>query len=288
MDKKVLAKIDPMTWNGHTHTEFCPHGSKEDTEIFVKKAIKLGFKTYSITEHFPMPPEFASKASGDLMAINKAAFNYSVLPKYFSKVNYLKEKYKDQISILVGFEFDFIYEFREWTAEQLFKYHKDIDDAILSIHFLPTSKGLREVDYSYSDYVDGVLKEYKTFQGVMDAYLETLLKAIKWSPQYKPSRYGHISLYRRWVREFSKKDVIINPKTGKLISNIINLISQEGSMLDFNTSGLNKPSQLETSPNFSILQDAKNVGIPLIFGSDAHDTNNLSTGHDIYKNFITK
>ena len=44
----ILPKRD-----GHTHTEFCPHGSRESTELFIRRAIELGFETYSLTEHPP-------------------------------------------------------------------------------------------------------------------------------------------------------------------------------------------------------------------------------------------
>ena len=44
-------------WDGHTHSQFCPHGSREKTSLMVEKAIRLGFEYYSITEHAPLPPE---------------------------------------------------------------------------------------------------------------------------------------------------------------------------------------------------------------------------------------
>ncbi len=43
---------------GHSHTEFCPHGSGDDVELMIQKAIRLGFKEYSITEHAPLPAGF--------------------------------------------------------------------------------------------------------------------------------------------------------------------------------------------------------------------------------------
>lgn len=53
---------------GHSHTEFCPHGSGEDVELMIQKAIKLGFQEYSITEHAPLP-----EASQICMPANKPA-----------------------------------------------------------------------------------------------------------------------------------------------------------------------------------------------------------------------
>ena len=42
-------------WDGHTHSEFCKHGSGEKTSYLVERAIELGFNKYSITEHAPLP-----------------------------------------------------------------------------------------------------------------------------------------------------------------------------------------------------------------------------------------
>ncbi len=50
--------------DGHSHTEFCPHGSGEDVELMIQKAIRLGFESYSITEHAPLPPAFAAEYAG--------------------------------------------------------------------------------------------------------------------------------------------------------------------------------------------------------------------------------
>ena len=47
-----------MKWDGHTHTNFCPHGTKDKIEEYIEQAIRLGFTDYSITEHAPLPENF--------------------------------------------------------------------------------------------------------------------------------------------------------------------------------------------------------------------------------------
>lgn len=49
---------------GHSHTEFCPHGSGDDVELMIQRAIYLGFKEYSITEHAPLPPRTSERVCG--------------------------------------------------------------------------------------------------------------------------------------------------------------------------------------------------------------------------------
>ena len=47
-----------MKKDGHVHTPFCPHGSKDHFEEYIEKALALGFKEISFTEHAPLPEGF--------------------------------------------------------------------------------------------------------------------------------------------------------------------------------------------------------------------------------------
>lgn len=279
-----MEDFDVKTWNGHTHTEFCPHGSKEDTEFFIKKAIKAGFKTYTITEHFPMPPMFYEQVSGSRHAIETAAMTMDDLPQYFDKMEHLKNKYSQFIKILVGFEVDFFEQFEDWTATMLQKYSDHIDDAILSVHFLPTREGLRAVDDSYEDFCDGALKEYQTPVEVANAYLTTILKAVQWSDSYKPICYGHITLYRKWIKDFDSETVWENKKTMQLIEQILDRIQENQQMLDCNMSGMNRESQQEPSPYWKVIKLAQARNIKLVYGADAHSSRDVNQGYQDFLN----
>lgn len=282
LSKEGFKGISAQYWNGHSHSEFCPHGSGEDTEDFVRAAIESGFKTYSITEHFPMPPQFYTMARGSRHAIETAAMNYECLPDYFSKMNYLKDKYADQIRILVGFEFDYIEGCQEWTSCQLQEFGDQIDDAILSVHFLPTDNGLRAVDDNFDDFCNGVMNYYKSPVGVANKYLSTVLEAVKWDCPNKPKRYGHITLYRKWRKQFDKDTVWHDEKTDKLVDKILKNVAKHKEMLDCNMSGLAKFSQREPSPYVSIIEKAEERGIRMIYGSDAHDSKSIDQGFNEY------
>lgn len=279
-----LLKIDTKTWNGHTHTEFCPHGSHEDTELFIKKAIKSGFKTYTITEHLPMAPMFYQEASGSEHAIDTAAMSIDQLPAYFEKMNYLKNKYSNFIKILVGFEVDYIEQYTDYTAQILEQYQDSIDDAILSVHFLPTKEGLRAVDDSYEDFCDGVLREYQTTINTANVYLETILKAVNWQTINKPKRYGHITLYCKWIRNFPAETNWVDSKTNALLTEILTRVSENNEMLDCNMSGINRVTQKEPSPYWDVLKAAEAKNIKLVYGADAHAVSDVNQG---YQEFLT-
>lgn len=107
--------------NYHTHTARCHHASGTDEE-YVLSAIKHGMKELGFSDHIPW-----STHPGD-----KYRMDVSEVQDYFNSINELKEKYKDQIKIYVGFESEFI------LAEQdYYKYlfeNKLIDYMILGAH----------------------------------------------------------------------------------------------------------------------------------------------------------
>lgn len=282
LDLQHLLTIDRQTWNGHTHTEFCPHGSGEKVELFIQRAIERGFKTYTVTEHFPMAPEFYENVSGAEHAIMTACMRPEDLPAYFEKIAALKVKYADQITILTGFEFDYLALGRDYTAAMLAKYADQIDDAILSVHFLPTPNGLRAVDDSYEDFKDGVLATYGSPLAVALAYLTTIKEAISWQVANKPIRIGHITLYRKWRNEFAGDTIWSDHRTSALIDEILTLVKQQGLMLDCNMSGILRPTQTEPAPTFDIIREALAMDIPLVYGSDAHAVDAVDQGYNVY------
>ena len=85
-----------IAFNYHTHTSRCGHAYGEDEE-YVKEAIKAGIKRLGFSDHCIFPDMKEPGMRGD----------FSLLPDYLSSINGLKEKYKGQIEILVGFEAEY-------------------------------------------------------------------------------------------------------------------------------------------------------------------------------------
>lgn len=278
----ALHQIDRQTWSGHNHTEFCPHGSGEDVEAFIHQAIASGFQTYSLTEHFPLPGQFYQPTTGSRHAIRTAAMTASELPQYFAKMNYLKAKYRHQIRLLVGFEIDYVADWADWTASQLAQYHQQIDDAILSVHFLPTPNGLRAVDESPADFRSGVLAAYETPLGVTHAYLKTLQAAVDWDVPYKPHRYGHLMLYRKWRNTFPPQTQWTDPQVRQQLQTLLTTIQDHDEFLDCNMAGLFRQTETESSPSADWLRAAHDRHIPLVFGADAHAVSAVAAGYNTY------
>src|SRR5262245_57001788 len=116
--------------DGHTHTEVCPHGSREPTEQFINRAIELGFDTYSLTEHPPLPDGFKDPTPDQSCGMNQTDLN-----RYLEMGQRLKRKYVDRILIKLGLEVDYIPGFEVETRRMLSQVGPELDDALLSVHF---------------------------------------------------------------------------------------------------------------------------------------------------------
>lgn len=83
--------------NYHTHTKRCHHAIDED-EAYVLEAIKANIKTLGFSDHIPFSKGPESRIR---MKLNE-------MEEYISNIHDLKEKYANQIRILVGFEAEYI------------------------------------------------------------------------------------------------------------------------------------------------------------------------------------
>ena len=113
-----------MKYNYHGHTKRCHHARGED-EDYVLEAIKNGYDEIGFSDHAPyIFPEG-----------HKSSFRMSLddAQGYADSINALKEKYKDKISIKLGFEVEYYPELIEKELEFLksLKY----DYIILGQHF---------------------------------------------------------------------------------------------------------------------------------------------------------
>ncbi len=112
--------------NYHTHTERCHHAVGSD-EQFILAAIDKGIKTLGFSDHGPWPFKFPYK-SGMRMTVKEAE-------GYFKSLLKLKELYKNKINILIGFEYEYFPQFKNWLGN--FIKRDEIDYIILGQHFCP-------------------------------------------------------------------------------------------------------------------------------------------------------
>jgi histidinol-phosphatase (PHP family) len=256
--------------DGHIHSPFCPHGTKDKMVNYVEEAIKLGFDEISFTEHAPLPYGFV-----DTTPTEDSAMRMVDLKEYLIEVKKLKVEYKKKIKVNVGLEIDYIEGFEEETKCFLNEYGPKLDDAILSVHFLKNGSRYDCVDYS-PDLFNQMISKYGSIDQIYKKYFETLKLSIQANlGNYKPKRIGHMTLIKKFHKKFPT-----NQSFEKEIYDLLTLVKEKEYELDYNGAGTAKPLCREPYPPEWVIKQAKILQIPLVYGSDAHQVKELNQGRD--------
>ncbi len=255
--------------DGHMHSPFCPHGTKDAFELYVNKAIQLGIEEITFTEHMPLPGIFMDKKF-----LDECAMDISVTDAYLLEVKKVKESYKNIIKINSGFEVDFVEGYEGKTRELLNRFGYGIEDGIISVHFIKIGEQYLAIDVL--EQFKEAIKKLGTIEKVYDKYYETLLLAIKADlGNFKPKRIGHPTLIRIFNNKYP-----CDYEPYELLDKIAKEIKNNNYEVDINTAGLRKPYCKEVYPSGAFLDLVKKYNIATVYGSDAHRSS------DVGKDFI--
>lgn len=266
-----------MKRDAHIHSPYCPHGTKDALEAYVEKAIKSGFTDISFTEHAPLPPSFEDTTPG-----KDSGMDAAVLSPYLEAVNRVKNAYKKDITIRTGLEIDFIEGYEEETRLFLDEIGPMLDDSILSVHFLKLKGEYPCIDFSKEVFLQAA-NIAGSVSALYDHYYDTVeLSVAADLGQYKPIRIGHPTLIHKFQLDHGE---VIDDR-GR-IENLFRHISAGGYEIDLNSAGFSKPGCRESYPPSGSIPYARTLGIPLIFGSDAHSVEGLHKHHEKFYNEST-
>ncbi|MEI4769264.1 histidinol-phosphatase HisJ [Psychrobacillus sp. FJAT-51614] len=258
-----------MRKDGHIHTPYCPHGTLDSFHLYIEKAIQHQFQEITFTEHAPLPKNFI-----DPTPEQDSGMDYTRLESYLSDIHDLKKQYEKDIIISTGLEVDFISGFEEETISFLNTYGKYLDDSILSVHFLHFRNKYTCIDFSKDSYLD-FAQQIGNPMYMYKLYYKTLMDSITSDlGNFKPKRIGHITLIHKFQHALAEK---VDDHAD--IVSILKEMKNQHLQLDVNSAGLAKPFCLESYPSPIYIIMAKELGIPLVFGSDAHQVKDL---HQFY------
>lgn len=254
--------------DGHIHSPYCPHGTNDSFELYVKEALNLGLKEITFTEHMPLPENFM-----DPEFLKCCAPTIDEIEKYIKELDYIKAKYQQEIKINTGFEVDYIEGLEESIKELLNRYGDKLEDSILSVHFIKLDDGYYCIDISPEEF--GKLAEkLGGVKEIYDKYYETLFKAIKADlGVFKPKRIGHPTLVRIFNRKYPLEYTNI-----ALLEEIVKEIKTRNYEVDFNTAGIRKPYCKEIYPSGIFAELVERYEVNVVYGSDAHTA--LDVGRD--------
>jgi len=241
-------------FNLHTHTNFCD--GKAEPEEYVQQAIELGYHTLGFSGHAPVPFE------------NHFAIKEENLDDYFFSIRNLKEKYRNQINILLALETDFIPGITkdfEW-----FNKAGNLDYIIGGVHLIKNKEvdGLWFIDGPLQEkYDEGINKLYKgNGRKGAEAYFNQLYEMIATQNMDIIAHFDKIKMHNK-NRYFSEEETWYEDLVWKTLKYVAN---ETDCIIEVNTRGLYKKRAETFFPSPRILDQVFHLNIPITLSSDAH------------------
>jgi histidinol-phosphatase (PHP family) len=267
-----------MKWDGHTHSQFCKHGSDLHVRNYVLRALELGFERYTITEHPPIPERWIN----DDVLMRELAMERNELAAYTDCVLELKREFAGQLEVTLGLEMDYLHGHDAFSEEILSQVYDQLEDVLISVHYLPARGGMRCIDYKPDDFREHLLNYYGTMAKVVDAYYDHVELAIHSAAAWKLSarkRLGHINLIEKFRLVLPSIDA---EQMKERLLRILPILQSSGVGIDVNTAGIRKSTcGIAYVPSW-FMEQCRNRGIALVYGSDAHHPRDVGSGWEWY------
>ena len=217
----------------HNHTVLCNHATGSVDE-YVEAAIASGTEYFGFSDHAPMVYDPEYRMSFDQMEL------------YESWVSNAREKYQEKITVLLGYEVDYI---PGYVDDRVLR--RSSDYLIGSVHFID------EWGFDNPEYIH-------RYQGVdMDAiYIRYFDLVEQMARESQFDIVGHFDLLKVF-NFFPKSDIRL------LAAKALKAIKKADMAIELNVSGLRKPVA-EAYPSPLLLESIAELNIPITFGSDAH------------------
>jgi len=227
----------------HNHTTLCNHADGSIDE-YIEQAIKNKTEYFGFSDHAPMDFD------------EKYRMGFEDMKTYEKSIQIAKEKYSDQINILLGYEVDYI---KGYVDKRVL--NSDVDYLIGSVHFIdgwgfdnPEFIG----EYENKD-IDIIWQDY--FNAIQDMVESGYFDIV-----------GHLDLIKVF-KFLPKKDIKLIAKDALIA------VKKAEMVIELNVAGYRKPIN-EAYPSKELLQEAFNLGIDITFGSDAHKPEQVSMFND--------
>ena len=242
----------------HTHTVFSSD-SMYPMEDCIKDAISLGIEEICFTDHV----DYGIKDDWDDLRNNKATKKYFNVDydKYFSDLETLREKYKNQITIKNGLEFG-IQKYNIEKYNKLFEKYP-LDFIILSVHQID------DKEFWNHSYQDG-----KTEKEYYEDYFNEIYYLVQNYSNY--CVLGHLDMMKRYDEKDGYNPFVENKE---IITKILKRVIADGKGIELNTSSI-KYKLDNLMPSRDILKLYLELGGEILtIGSDSHSKKDLCNSH---------
>ncbi|NPA58980.1 MAG: histidinol-phosphatase [Epsilonproteobacteria bacterium] len=227
----------------HNHTTLCNH-AEGSIDAYIQKAIQNGTKYFGFSDHAPMDFDKEYRMS------------FPQMKEYEKSVLDAKERYKNEIDVLLGYEVDYIDGYMDKRVLDA-----DVDYLIGSVHFID------EWGFDNPEFIGNY--ENQNIDEIWQKYFDTIEKMAQ-SGLF--DIVGHLDLIK--VFKFMPKKDILEIARDALVA-----IKESGMAIELNVAGYRKPIK-EAYPSFELLKEAHKLNIPITFGSDAHKSEQVGLYDD--------
>ncbi len=235
----------------HTHTCFCD--GKDTPEEMVRSALEKGLAIYGISGHshtlkIPNGHIWSMTLEGQL--------------EYASRINALKEKYKDRIRLLLGAEVDYLAEPLNFKPDYI----------IGGVHAVPVGDSCFEVDDT-PEIIRNAIDEY--FGGddlkFVKAYYSLVADVVE---KTNCDIIAHIDL----ITKFSEKRALFDTFSDKYKSialEAVDALIEKDKIFEINTGAISRGWRTYAYPDAFILKRLAEKGARVMLNSDSHSADNI-------------
>ena len=239
--------------NLHTHTYFCD--GKDAPEELVKEAIRLGLTSLGFSGHadcyysnYPLPEH----GTEDCIA----------------EVNRLKEVYRDQLEILLGFEYDMYCGIDTAPFDYVLgamHYLRDREG-----NFLPFDRDIENMENLINNH----------FGGDGMAFAKQYYREIAEMPRYVNA---DIVAHFDTITKLCEKKRFFDYESREYLDaafEAVHALVEKIPVFEVNTGAMSRGYRTVPYPTAPILREMKNAGVHLVLSSDCHDKRYLTYGFD--------
>jgi histidinol-phosphatase (PHP family) len=248
---------------GHSG-QFCHHAS-DSLEKIVQAYIEKEYSWVGITEHTPPIREDLLYPDEKKAGLMPDDLNQQ-FSEYIKECRRLQEKYRDQITLFVGMEIETYSGYEQLVTNLLEKFCPDY--IVGSVHFVDDIP----FDYSQEEYGRAV----RAVGGIESLYCRYFDQQYAMLQRLMPAVVGHFDLIRLFDPDYETR--LQHPDIVSRIDRNLMFIEKNNLILDYNLRALLKGAK-EPYVSRTILEKARDLGIAVVPGDDAHGVD--SVGHHI-------
>ena len=249
--------------NLHTHSLFSD--GKSTIEEMVKAAIEQGMHTLGMSDHAAVPFE------------NYFSIKPGKTTEYIAEINRLQQLYAQQIQLYLSLEIDFIPGLMENFKSQFA--NLNFDYTIGAVHLVgkDNPENLWFIDGPKQEIYDDGLQQFfgGDIRAAVGAFYAQTNQMLENESFDIIGHFDKIKMHNndRFFQESEKwyRD---------LVRETLQLIKEKNVIAEVNTRGIYKKRSKSLFPSNWILEEMKQLNIPVIISSDAHHTSELQLNFD--------